>query len=101
MSFSAKALFRKFLLTLANNKLYKKLINQTKIPAATQEELFKTIIANNKNTAFGRDHNFDKINSYKDFVKNVPIRDFEGHRSYIEKMMNGEENILFPGKPLM
>jgi hypothetical protein len=101
MGLSDKPWFRKFLLTLVSKKLYKKFIDQTKSPFAAQEVLLKSIIENNKDTAFGKDHNFDRINTFEDYIKNVPIRDFEGHRPYIDRIINGEENILFPGRPLM
>ena len=70
-------------------------------PEKTQDALLKSMIENAKNTAYGRDHNFYKINSYEDFVKNVPIGDFQDHRPYVDRMIEGEENVLFPGKPLM
>ena len=49
---------------------------------------------------FGKDHNFDKILNHEDFVKNVPIRDYEKIKLYIEKVRKGEPNILWTGKPL-
>ena len=69
-------------------------------PIRTQEKQFKYLINRAKRTSFGLDHNFDEITSYKDFVKNVPVREYEGIRPYIERVKKGEGNILWPGKPI-
>ena len=69
-------------------------------PVQTQEKQFKHLINSAKKTSFGADHNFKKISSYKDFVKNVPVREYEGIRPYIERVKNGERNILWPGRPI-
>lgn len=69
-------------------------------PIKTQQKTFTRLIQQAKNTKFGVDHQFDSINSFEDFSKNVPIRDYEGLKMYIEQVVNGEENILWPGKPL-
>ena len=69
-------------------------------PIATQENVFRSIIQKAKHTAFGRDHHFEQIHSYEDFVRQVPIRDYEALAPYIERVKKGEENILWPGKPL-
>ena len=69
-------------------------------PIATQEKVFRSIIQKAKHTAFGRDHHFEEIHSYEDFVQRVPIRDYEALAPYIERVKKGKENILWPGKPL-
>jgi len=69
-------------------------------PLATQERVFQELISVATVTKFGKDHNFVSINSYNDFVKQVPIRDYEGLRFYVDKVVAGEENILWPNKPL-
>lgn len=65
-----------------------------------QQMVFEKLIEKAKNTAFGRDHHFDKIKNYEDFKKNVPVRDYEKLKPYMERVVNGEENVLWPGKPL-
>ncbi len=69
-------------------------------PIETQNKVFKEIVARASNTQFGKDHGFSEIRSHADFVKNVPIRDYEELKSYVEKMVAGEKDILWPGKPL-
>ncbi len=69
-------------------------------PIETQEKVFWDLVNTAKQTLFGKDHQFDKINSYEDFKKQVPIRDYEGHKPYIEKIIAGEKNVLWKDVPL-
>jgi len=66
----------------------------------TQEALLMKVVQSCRATAFGRDHGFDKITNTDEYRKSVPVRDFEGHRNYIEQMTRGASDILFPGRPL-
>lgn len=68
-------------------------------PFRSQQEIFKNLIEQAKNTVFGRDHNFSSIRNYADFKKQVPIRDYEALRPYMERVVHGEENVLWKGKP--
>jgi hypothetical protein len=64
-----------------------------------QQKTFQQLIEQAKHTAFGRDHHFDRIETYDDFKQLVPIRDYEELTPYIKRVINGEENVLWPGKP--
>ncbi|MCR8560517.1 GH3 auxin-responsive promoter family protein [Mucilaginibacter sp. BJC16-A38] len=66
---------------------------------ALQQKTFEQLINKAKNTAFGKDHHFDQISSYDQFKKNVPVRDYEDLRPYIDRVTKGEKNVLWPGKP--
>ena len=91
---------KSFLATLWASHIRKKIDKWAQNPITTQEKVFKTLIQQAKNTAFGKDHRFAEIHSYEDFVKNVPIRDYEALSPYIERVKNAEENVLWRGKPL-
>lgn len=69
-------------------------------PVAAQQKVFETLIQEAKDTAFGKDHGFENIRSYEDFKAAVPVKDYEGLRTYVERSYNGEENVLWPGRPL-
>ncbi|MBM1105244.1 GH3 auxin-responsive promoter family protein [Aurantibacter crassamenti] len=69
-------------------------------PINTQQNVFEQLISNASNTKFGADHSFGAIKSHSDFVKNVPIRDYEELKPYVEQVVAGKENVLWPGKPL-
>ena len=82
------------------SKIYHQTLAWSKKPVETQQKIFKSLIKNAKDTEFGIDHHFDKIKTFEDFQKNVPIRDYEDLKTYIEKVKSGEENILWKGRPL-
>ena len=69
-------------------------------PVKTQNLVFKSLLKSAQNTKFGRDHNFSSIHDHQDFVKNIPIRDYEGFRSYVDLIKKGEKNILWKGLPV-
>ncbi|MGI9532107.1 GH3 family domain-containing protein [Lutimonas sp.] len=69
-------------------------------PINTQDKVFKELIAEASKTRFGRDHNFPSIGSYEDYKAQVPIRDYEGLKPYVEAVKNGDSDVLWKGKPL-
>lgn len=69
-------------------------------PIATQQKVFSSIIEKAKPTIFGKDHNFAGIKSYSDYRDRVPVRDYEGLSSYVKMILDGKENVLWPGKPV-
>jgi len=69
-------------------------------PIETQQEVFKNLIAFAKNTQFGKDHDFASIQTIADFQKNVPVRDYEDLKPYVERVVKGDSDILWPRKPL-
>ncbi|WP_026703795.1 GH3 auxin-responsive promoter family protein [Flavobacterium soli] len=81
-------------------KIYDKTQKWANDPVATQQKVFKDLIRQAKNTQFGKDHHFDTIKTYEDFAKKVPVRDYEDLKPYIEKVVKGEPDILWKGKPL-
>jgi hypothetical protein len=80
--------------------IYKKTQAWATNPLETQQKVFQDLIRQAKETQFGKDHDFASIKSFEDFAKQVPIRDYEELRPYIDKVVKGEENILWKGKPL-
>ncbi len=69
-------------------------------PLETQQKVFHSLIEQAKNTRFGIDHDFKNIHSYQDFVTKVPVRDYEALRPYVDQVVEGAADILWPGKPL-
>lgn len=69
-------------------------------PEVTQLKVFADLIRSAENTAFGRDHDFKNIRSYDDFARQVPIRDYEGLKEYVDRAVAGEPDVLWKGKPL-
>jgi len=69
-------------------------------PVATQQKVLEDLIRQAKNTQFGQDHHFSQIKTAEDFAKQVPIRDYEELKSYVDRVVQGEENVLWKGKPI-
>ena len=69
-------------------------------PVETQQKVFENLIKSAKNTVFGKDHGFVNINTFQEFAQKVPIRDYEGLKPYVDRVVQGEKNILWKGKPL-
>lgn len=64
-----------------------------------QQQILLDLVRTAKNTAFGKDHQFSRIKSYADFKKLVPVRDYEELRPYIDRVVEGESNVTWKGKP--
>lgn len=69
-------------------------------PVETQQKVFEALIKEAALTQFGKDHDFSSIKTFSDFAQKVPIRDYEGLKHYVDKVVKGEENVLWKGKPL-
>ena len=69
-------------------------------PKETQNKVFQELISKAKNTDFVQDQDFLRIKNHADFVARVPIRDYEELKPYFDRTVEGEENVLWPGKPL-
>jgi len=66
---------------------------------SSQESILRFLLAKAVHTEFGKDHGFAQLKSHGDFKSAVPIRDYEGHRPYIDQILEGKSNILWPDKP--
>ena len=69
-------------------------------PIKTQEKVFKKLIKQAAKTTFGKEHHFSTISSYSDFKKQVPVRDYEELKDYIQLILEGKSDVLWKGKPL-
>lgn len=68
-------------------------------PAETQQRVFQQLLHKGAGTAFGRDHGLADVRSYEDFKAQVPVRDYEGLRPYLDRTIAGEADVLWPGLP--
>ncbi|HMQ00471.1 MAG TPA: GH3 auxin-responsive promoter family protein [Cyclobacteriaceae bacterium] len=68
-------------------------------PGLHQQKIFHSIIQKAKNTVFGSDHGFADIKTYDAYKKSVPVRDYEALKPYINQMLEGKHDVLWPGKP--
>ena len=91
---------KKFLAKLFAHYIVSKNKKWMNNPHQAQKNTLNKLITRAQNTQFGRDHGFASIKSYKEFQEKVPIRDYEGLRPYVDKIIAGEEDVLWPGRPL-
>lgn len=65
-----------------------------------QDKILQNLIKTAEKTAFGNDHRFAEIKNYEDFKENIPIRDYEALKGYVDRVVAGESDVLWTGKPL-
>ncbi|WP_306351249.1 GH3 auxin-responsive promoter family protein [Flavobacterium sp. '19STA2R22 D10 B1'] len=80
--------------------IYQKTQKWANNPIETQQQVFLSLIDGAKDTVFGKDHNFKEIKTYTDFIQQVPVRDYEDLKGYVERVVEGEKDVLWKGKPL-
>ena len=68
-------------------------------PVAVQREVLQHLVTSAQYTEFGRKYNFSKIFSIREFKKAVPIHEYGDLKPYIQRIMSGEQNILW-GTPV-
>ena len=64
-------------------------------PQASQREVLQDLVTAAQYTAFGKKYNFTRLFTVKDFKKAVPIHDYDSIKPYIQRMLEGEENVLW------
>lgn len=67
-------------------------------PHETQDQQFKELIVKAKKTEFGKKYGFAEITSFEDFKARVPIVAYEEYYPYIERVLKGEQNIIWPSQ---
>ncbi|NJN26894.1 MAG: GH3 auxin-responsive promoter family protein [Cyclobacteriaceae bacterium] len=69
-----------------------------KYPIEVQNEIFAQLVKTARKTKFGREHGFEDIKSIRDYKNQVPVYTYENLFPYIEKLLNGEQNVLWPSE---
>lgn len=67
-------------------------------PHSAQEAVLNTLLTKGYDTVYGRSHFFDEIKNPDHFRSKVPIRNYEEIYPWIERAINGEPDILWPGR---
>jgi hypothetical protein len=80
--------------------IYKQIKKGMETAVQDQQSIFNYLIKTAAKTEFGKEHGFENIKTYEDFVKQVPIRDYEAFKIYIERIKEGKHNILWKGQPI-
>ena len=82
------------------NYIYRQIKKDMATAIADQQSIFNHLIKIASRTEFGKEHRFNTIKSHEDFVKQVPVRDYEAFKPYIEKIKEGKHNVLWKGVPI-
>ncbi|HQV51989.1 MAG: GH3 auxin-responsive promoter family protein [Flavobacteriales bacterium] len=69
-------------------------------PLAAQKKVLRGLLAGGDPTAFGKDHRLDEVDDHIGLQQAVPLRDYEALKPYIDRIVAGEEDVLWPGRPL-
>ncbi len=69
-----------------------------KHPIDTQREVLFDLIAQAKGTEIGQEYDFRSITTEQDFKSRVPVRTYEQYSGYIDRLLKGEKNVLWPGE---
>jgi hypothetical protein len=80
--------------------VHKQIIKGMGTALVDQQSIFEYLMKAGAKTEFGKEHGFSDIQSYQDFIRQVPIRDYEAFKPYIEKIKQGKHNVLWKGQPL-
>jgi len=80
--------------------IYKQIKKGMETAVDDQQAIFNNLIKTATKTDFGKEHGFENIKTHEDFIKQVPIRDYEQFKSYIEKIKQGRQNVLWKGQPI-
>ncbi|MGB0427599.1 MAG: GH3 auxin-responsive promoter family protein [Flavobacteriales bacterium] len=78
----------------------KKLEKWKNNPIEAQNKVFKTLISKAKRTQFGKDHAFETIQTIEQFQAQVPVRTYVDFQEYIQDIIEGKSDVLWPKKPL-
>ena len=69
-----------------------------KYPYDVQDEWFQTLISSAEDTEWGKKYGYESIITQEQFKARVPIQTYDTLKPYIEKMLKGEHNILWPSE---
>lgn len=86
--------------TLARGEIAR-LEQSSRQPRQAQLARLADILSRARSTAFGRDHGLSSARSYEDFRSAVPVSDYDRHRPYIDRIVQGEKGVLTSDDPFM
>ncbi|MBO9565150.1 MAG: GH3 auxin-responsive promoter family protein [Niastella sp.] len=82
------------------NYVYKSVRKGMATAIEDQENILKELLKTGRTTEFGKEHQFQNVSLYEEYIQAVPVRDYEQFKPYIEKIKEGRHNILWKGKPI-
>ena len=65
-------------------------------PGAIQHQVLLSLISQAANTEWGRKYDYKSIHNYDDFKNRLPIQTYDEIKPYVERLLTGEQNLLWP-----
>ena len=87
--------------TLRGRYLWRSFQAMTTRPEEVQRQLLGSLLAINRDTAFGKTHDFANMVSEQDYQQGVPVADYEATRPWVERLQAGERRVLTTDEPHM
>lgn len=78
----------------------KAVLRRARDPVGTQRAVRARLVEFGSRTAFGREHRLHEVRDHASLVQAVPLRDYEGFTPWIDRVIAGEKDVLWPGVPL-
>jgi len=81
-------------------RIKKQLAQEGSQAVLLQAKVLYGLIRKAASTEFGKTHHFGELNRHSEYIQAVPVRDYEGLKDWIERVKQGEQNVLWPGQPI-
>ena len=77
-----------------------KVMQRAREAGETQLSVLRRLVRSGSSTVFGRAHALREVEDHAGLVQAIPLRDYEGLRPYLDRVVAGEPDVLWPGRPL-
>jgi hypothetical protein len=67
--------------------------NWMRFPGQAQESVFQNLMSKAADTRFGKDHGLKEVKTHADFIRRVPIRDYEALKDYVALVKEGNPDL--------
>ncbi len=92
--------FKSFLAKPYASIVYSRIRKGMGTAVADQQAILQQLLKTGARTNFGKDHGLKDVKTYDEFRQAIPIRDYEAFKPYIEQIKEGQQNVLWKGKPI-
>lgn len=66
-------------------------------PHEIQNEILFSLLQSARNTEWGKTHKFGDVNTHKEFQESTPLQDYNHIKPYVDRLRDGEKDLLWPG----
>lgn len=91
--------YKSFLVRPYARHIARQIARWSAVPELAQAAVLQQLLRQARDTAFGKEHGFAEIRNYEDFKRQVPVREYEELKPYVNRIIAGERDVLWPGRP--